>query len=49
MTSLPHSSRRHRDGFPIVIYNRCLHVLQENQRVLDGAEYLELNRVEKGE
>jgi galactokinase len=31
----------HRDGFPSVIYNRCLHVLQENQRVLDGAESLE--------
>jgi galactokinase len=31
----------HRDGFPSVVYQRCLHVLQENQRVLKSAECLE--------
>src|SRR5713226_5630449 len=31
----------HRDGFPSVVYQRCLHVLQENQRVLRSAECLE--------
>jgi galactokinase len=31
---------QHIAGIPATIYRRCLHVVSENQRVLEGAEYL---------
>jgi galactokinase len=31
---------RHKAEMPATIYKRCLHVVSENQRVLQGAEYL---------
>ena len=31
---------QHKAGMPATIYKRCLHVVSENQRVLEGARYL---------
>jgi len=38
---------QHRDALPDVIYRRCMHVVQENQRVLDGAQCLENGELRK--
>lgn len=34
---------KHAGDLPEIIYKRCLHVVRENQRVLDSAEYLKHN------
>ena len=38
---------RHREQLPEVIYKRCIHVVRENQRVLDGAECLKSGDLRK--
>jgi len=38
---------QHKAEIPVTIYKRCLHVVSENQRVLEGAQYLTDGDVER--
>jgi galactokinase len=37
--------RHHRDALDPVVFKRCLYVLEENQRLLEGCDFLEAGRV----